>query len=330
MPVPKPAKTSPSAKSKPTGDPKTVGEVLDEMLAKAAGKAKKKKKIRKPKPAKAFRPAVITFIDILGFSDLVAKSDNPQTIRDILRRLASFAANAEESEHEVDETAAVVFSDSIIRVRFIDGRYRSGALFQEVLKLLHVQGEMLSDNVLLRGGLTVGMIHVEGQLAFGPGFIRAYQLESEFANYPRIVIGPEVFKALRASDRLVAEHHDLADEIHYQGRMLKRGDDGLWFIDYLYGIWGEMDEPENHPALVEQHRALIISRANAAPENSRVLQKYLWLAGYLNDVAERISRPDLKITRTEISALEALEDEPEWAKTYEGPIIGAVDVQGGD
>lgn len=330
MPVPKPAKKSSPAKSKPTGDPKTAGEILDQMLEKVAGKAKKKKKIRKLKPAKAYRPAVITFIDILGFSDLVAKSENPQRIRDILRRLASFAANTGDLEYETDETAAVVFSDSIIRVRFLDGRYRSGALFQEVLKLLHVQGEMLTDDVLLRGGLTVGMIHVEGQLAFGPGFIRAYQLESEFANYPRIVIGPEVFKALRESDQLVAAHHDLADEIHYQRRMLKRGDDGLWFIDYLHGIKGEMDDPEEHPALVEQHRALIISSANAAPANSRVLQKYLWLAGYLNDVAERLSRPDLKITQTEIPALEALGEEPEWAKTYDGPIIGVVDVQGDD
>lgn len=330
MTVSPPSKKSSTKKTDPTGVSKMMEEVYAGIIENAAKEAKKKKKkVVKAKPAKAYRPAVITFIDILGFSDLVAKSETPQKIRDTLRRLASFAANPGDAEYETDETAAVVFSDSIVRVRFLDGPYRSGALFQEVLKLLHIQGEMLTDDILLRGGLTVGKIHVEGQLAFGPGFIRAYKLESEFANYPRIVIGPEVFKALRESDQLVAEHHDLADEVHYQRQMLKRGDDGLWFIDYLHGMESEMDNPEEHPALIEQHRALIISSANSAPANSRVLQKHLWLAGYLNDVAERVSRPDLKITQSDIPALEALDEEPEWAQPYDGLVIGA-DIEGDD
>ena len=245
---------------------------------------------------------------------MVARSESPQQIRDILQRLASFAANKIDAEYETDETAAVVFSDSIVRVRFLDGKYRSGALFQEVLKLLHVQGEMLTDDVLLRGGLTVGLIHVEGQMAFGPGFIRAYKLESEFANYPRIVIGPEVFRTLRESNCLIAEHHDLEDEVHYQKGMLKRGEDGLWFIDYLHAMEGEMDDPEGHPAVVAQHRDLIIKSANAARPDSRVLQKHLWLARYLNDVARRLKRKDLLIRQVDIPALEELAEEPEWAR----------------
>jgi len=283
-----------------------------------ARKRKAKKAEQKSKPAPAYRLAIITFIDILGFGDLVAASDGPAKIRDILSRLASFAANKSDARDEIDDTAAVVFSDSIVRVRFLDGPYRSGALFQEVLKLLHVQGEMLADDVLLRGGLTVGLIHVEGQMAFGPGFIRAYRLESEFANYPRIVIGPEVFKTLRDGKILIASHHDLEDEVHYQRQMLKRGEDGLWFIDYLYGFEDELDEPGQHVKLAEQHRALVIKSANAAKPDSRVLQKHLWLARYVNDVAERLSRPELTITQKDIPALEELAEEPIWANPPNG------------
>lgn len=296
--------------------------------AKAKGTKAAKAKTGKTRPAAlAYRPAVITFIDILGFSDQVAKSEGlgPSQIRTILRRLANFAANSQDNDDEIEETTAIVFSDSIVRVRFIDGEDRSGALFHEVLKLLQVQGEMLADNVLLRGGLTVGLIHVEGQMAFGPGFIRAYQLESQFANHPRIIIGPEVFKALREDERLVADHHDLEDEIHYQRQMLQQGDDGFWFIDYLYGFQEEMDYPEEHVDLVAQHRAHIIDQAKAAPASSRVLQKYLWLARYLNNVVERLGHADLKITQADIPSLEELAEQPQWAQPYEGPPIGGAD-----
>lgn len=312
-----------------------IGELIAETYAQAAAagekalkKKRKKKPAKKPQPVPAYRLALITFLDILGFSDLVARSEGPAKIRNILTRLASFAAKKSDAEYEVDETAAVVFSDSIVRVRFLDGPYRSGALFQEVLKLMQVQGEMLADDVLLRGGLTVGLIHVEGQMAFGPGLIRAYKLESEFANYPRIVIGPEVFNALRASDMLVASHHDLEDEVHYQKKMLRRGEDGFWFIDYLFGFEDEMDDPDQHVALADQHRALIIKSAKAARPDSRVLQKHLWLARYVNDVAERLGRPELTITQADIPALEELAEEPAWARPYNGPKIGGEDFDG--
>ena len=268
-------------------------------------------------PVHTYRWALITFIDILGFSDLVARSEGPAKIRSILSRLASFAASKQDAQHEIDETAAVVFSDSIVRVRFLDGEYRTGALFQEVLKLLQVQGEMLADDVLLRGGITVGLIHVEGQMAFGPGLIRAYKLESEFANYPRIVVGPEVFRALREGKALIADHHDLEDEVHYQKKLLRRGEDGFWFIDYLFGFQEEMDDPGERVALAEQHRTLIIKSANAARADSRVLQKHLWLARYVNDVAERLNRPELVITQADIAALEDLAEEPDWANPPE-------------
>jgi hypothetical protein len=270
-------------------------------------------------PSSAYRPAVITFLDVLGFRDLVARSNGPTAIRRVLARLRSFAAGPDHldgapgEDDEVETTRSIAFSDSIVRIRFFDTEYPTGALFQEVLSLLHTQGELIADDVLLRGGVTVGPVFLDGDMAFGPGFIRAYDLESQFANYPRIVIGPEVFAALRSDLRLVADHHDLEDEVHYQRRLLRRGDDGFWFIDYLFGIRDEMDDPGGHAQLVAQHRAMIIAHANAAPANSRVLQKYLWLARYLNDVAERAGLDDLTIGQTDIPALEELADSPAWA-----------------
>lgn len=217
-------------------------------------------------------------------------------------------------------TRSIAFSDSIVRVRFFDTEYPTGALFHEVLSLLQAQGELVGDNVLLRGGVTVGLIHLEGDMAFGPGFIRAYDLESQFANYPRIVVGPEAFTALRGDPRLVADHHDLADEVFYQRELLRRGEDGFWFIDYLYGMRGEMDDPDQHPDLVAQHREFVIAGANTASPNSRVLQKFLWLARYVDDVAERAGYGHLRISQHDIPALEELAETPPWAVADGGAV----------
>jgi hypothetical protein len=298
-----------------TTKPKTPAQIAQSVKRRLAKAAAQKPK---PPPARPYRPAVVTFLDILGFRERVASSKDATEIRRILSRLRSFADvggsdEAFEAEKGFEVTRSIAFSDSIVRIRFFDTAYPSGALFHEVLSLLHVQAEMMGEDVLVRGGVTVGKVYLEGDMAFGPGFNRAYDLESQFANVPRIVIGPEAFTALRHEPKLVADDHTPAEDIAYIRKLLKRGDDGLWFIDYLQAMRSELDNPEIHPDLVAQHRALIIAGAKAAPDHSRVLQKYLWLANYLNDAVDRCGLPEtLRVTQADLPALEALEDRPPW------------------
>jgi hypothetical protein len=45
----------------------------------------------------------------------------------------------------------------------------------------------------IRGGLTVGsLIHIRNKIVFGPALNRAYELESRYANFPRIILDPNV------------------------------------------------------------------------------------------------------------------------------------------
>jgi hypothetical protein len=54
---------------------------------------------------------------------------------------------------------------------------------------------------------------------------------------------------------------------------------------YLAAMRGEMDYPELFPDYVAGHRAHIIEGATSASVRSRVFQKYLWLARYLDYVS---------------------------------------------
>lgn len=264
---------------------------------------------------KPYRPAVITFLDIMGFRERVESSTDATEIEHILSRLRDFAHNTEEPSDKFEHTRSVAFSDSIVRVRFYDTAYPGGALFQELLSLVHIQTEMMAKDILLRGGVTTGMIYFDGDLAFGPGFNRAYDLESQFANTPRVVVGPEAFVALREDKRLRAHGHSLAEDIHYIRKLIHRGDDGLWFIDYLKAMHDELDDPDLYPDLIAQHRALIIKGANSFKPGSRVFQKYLWLSSYLNDVVNRMGLPEkLVITEKDIATLDPMSEKPHWVQ----------------
>jgi hypothetical protein len=266
----------------------------------------------------AYRPAVVTFLDVLGFRERVASSRDATDIQRILSRLRSFSNNDAEEESlggdgEFEVTRSIAFSDSVVRIRFIDTPYPSGALFHEILGLVHMQAEMMASEVLLRGGVTVGNVYLEGDMAFGPAFNRAYDLESQFANVPRIVIGPEAFVELRNDNRLVSTDNTADHDIAYIRRMLKCGEDGLWFIDYLAAIRSELDDLAQYPDLISQNRSLILDNIRRVPAHSRVFQKYLWSAHYLNEVIDRCGLSSaLRLTQADIPALDALEDRPDW------------------
>lgn len=181
-----------------------------------------------------------------------------------------------QAERDAPGSALGCFCDAL-RFRTVS-EVASGALFLKsstwCADLVRAQTNLIAQGVLVRGGISHGEVHHDGGVVFSPAFVRAYDLESQFANFPRIVLGPELFQGLRSDPRMRAEHHDLEDEIHYQSQLLRRGDDGFWFIDYLFAARHELDEPAEYPDLLVAHRDLVIKQALPAPASSRVLQSF--------------------------------------------------------
>ena len=257
----------------------------------------------------AYREAVVTFLDILGFSDLV-QNRSAQEISDSVEQVRSFAGARTDGDEdfEIGRPRAVNFSDSVIRIRHFDDDYGIGVLFHEILAMVHAQADLANRGIFVRGGITVGRIHADARNVFGPAFVRAYELESTFANFPRIITDPEVFSILRHDSRLRA-HDDVADEIHYIRCIMRRGEDGLWFVDYLKSIRAEMDFPERYSDFLATHRAHVVEGAQNATSSLKILQKYLWLASYHNQICSETDQDhSLRITRYDIPNLETMDD----------------------
>jgi len=240
-----------------------------------------------------YRRSVVTFIDVLGFKDIVAKKSFDE-VRGIVRLMQRFAG-AEAGDPFAPEVIA--FSDSIIRVRpiheGINAEYSYGCVYWEILDLLHAQTELVNRGVLIRGGIALGDIHIEDGQVFGPGLIASYELESSYANFPRIVVSPELLRELDTNPALVNCDHAPADEKEYLAKILRRGEDGLHFIDYLRACRGELDDPDDYPPFLASHKQLILGES-AGASLSRTTAKYLWLANYHNSVVDELDGKGLK------------------------------------
>lgn len=252
-------------------------------------------KTAKNKKTASYRDCIVTFIDILGFRSIVSKSP-PKEIQEIVGLVQQLAGSGEEKiakkdgfdrDDDIPWTRTTFFSDSVVRVRPYDTKIHDGSLFHELLNLVHAQAELAHRGIFIRGGLTVGKLYLRDNVLFGPAMVQAYDLESKFANYPRIVIDPDVIDAFKTDARLRSDDNSSKEELKSVRKLLKRGDDGLYYVDYLYAFREEMDDYEEFPLFLTRVKNHIVSNANAAKENLSVLQKYLWAAKYLNNTAER-------------------------------------------
>jgi hypothetical protein len=230
-----------------------------------------------------YTKSLVSYFDILGFRKIVAEAPSPEYVANKLQALARFSS----PDNVIAETFGNTFtnfSDLVLRTVPVDPnpqlRGGEGLLYWELLDLVHVQAELIADGVLLRGSITFGDIFIDEKTVFGPGLIRAYELEDQVAIAPRVIVDPHIFTLLETYSAL--RGHDVEDEMQYLCRVLKKDSDGVWFIDYLRAFTTEADDQAAYLRFLKAHRQLILDRLPEFGRLSSVLAKYGWLVNYHN------------------------------------------------
>ncbi|NIJ22056.1 hypothetical protein FHS95_003767 [Sphingomonas naasensis] len=254
-----------------------------------------------------YKRSVATFVDILGFAEIVGdgEGNDAANVDDLLDALDKTAG---QPVGEVGaKTSVLTFSDSVIRSRPLDGESIYDALLAEVQDLATAQWTLLEAGVLIRGGTTVGDMVLDERRAFGPAFVRAYRLESGLANAPRIVIDPAVIEQVRGHLKAVPSRSTKRNLIEDLKSHLRLGDDGIWFIDYIKSV-SLMNEAAYVRDALGTMRAFIIDKAESLPPSSLILPKYLWLIRYHNQSVGRVfpSARELKIRSSDVPAADEL------------------------
>ncbi|GAB4212808.1 MAG: hypothetical protein OHK0013_35990 [Sandaracinaceae bacterium] len=176
------------------------------------------------------------------------------------------------------------------------------ALFYELLALVHMQGELAPQGVLIRGAITHGDVFTDGSTVFGPALVRAYELESGNAVYPRIIVDPELLQFFD-DGKFGPAHHDHSWESGHVQELLDRAEDGFWFVDYLRAFAGELDAPEKYPEYLADHAKCIAAAKASAGRNLSVAAKIHWLASYHDRVVAELDDDEVAAHGTTKAAL---------------------------
>lgn len=226
---------------------------------------------------KKYRERYVAFIDMLGFSEHIYKSIRDKelfkTIKNILTSKAMIADRAASSDIQ-----SYQFSDSII----ISAKNDQQGL-KEIIHSVHIICDnLLYYNILTRGGITKGNLYDNSKTVFGPGFLRAYHIEKDVAEYPRILIDHRIYREVK--------------EISYLKSHFRRDFDYLYHLDILrlgpfwYGNMSDVIVGYNKaPIIAINKEEWLISIKNLIEEellkqknNISIIKKYEWMARYFN------------------------------------------------
>ncbi len=188
--------------------------------------------------------SLVTYLDILGFKDLI-RTRSAGEISRIVRvvKEAVQPARFKTRLSAIPDDEYVNFSDlSLIATPLEKAPHNrpSSQLFSQVLHLVHAQSNLILDEaILIRGAVTIGeVVKSWGQL-FGPAVVRAYELERDYARYPRIIIDARIFEVLDGLPG--AWLNGKREDKRTLRRLLRKDRDGRLFVDYLRALQNELD-----------------------------------------------------------------------------------------
>lgn len=218
-----------------------------------------------------YEPRIVAFLDVLGFRSMTSlpSPTAEQKLALIDRNLSNVAQEVAEHSHHGTPFTAKLFSDCI-SLSSLNSDVGAAVVLESVA-VLSLRFAM--DGIFLRGGVAVGRHFENERMTFSEGLVRAYDLESHDALWPRTLVDRDV-KMLAAA--LVP--------------FLLRNDpkDSQTFVDYLEYCSYQQSLPGQHP--YDDHKRHIEAALSQHRNDPQRLEKYTWLAAYHNAKLHELSK----------------------------------------
>jgi hypothetical protein len=254
-----------------------------------------------------FKDCFLAYLDILGIKKSIIKiRKNPDKITDLIN-VYSFTnhipkkGNKDTSHSGNIEFRSWFFSDTIV----IMTEKNFDALPHLFLLVRYIHDRFIKEKFLLRGAIVLdSMYYGKNQnILLGKAIIKAYEIESKIAIYPRIVIEDSLYQCIKNGNYNFSNYP--LSESKKILEFIKRDFDGIYYFDVLNkDILRKKDEKleckddkfhiswsqdaQNDESIYEEIERLLNenlcdknknnSRNNRS--NKKILQKYNWLNSY--------------------------------------------------
>ncbi|MGB0455136.1 MAG: hypothetical protein ACPGJV_15610 [Bacteriovoracaceae bacterium] len=245
---------------------------------------KAKKKVAKKKVV--YEDHIVAFIDLLGFSKKIEKLNKKDSIKEIenLEWIMDKVVNPSRPS----KIKANYFSDCICLSEELpkkDSENYLDTVFYFLLDLIHIQGELIFQGVLVRGGVSIDRHYSSDRLIFSKGLLKSYFIESKKAFNPVIMLDDSVYeKIIKFHEKNPGGYFN---KNHYLSKVnsllslsieLPEGDHVLNYLSF----WREVDDPSYIIPYFKKHKGIIETSAKEFKNNKAVLLKYKWMASYHN------------------------------------------------
>jgi len=240
----------------------------------------------------------IAYLDILGYKENVLKeeknSDNAflNTIIECIEASEYFVNNSKKI-NEKAEIKMKIFTDNFF--------YCTKRDYLALLNIISIlQALFIHKNIFIRGALYYGKLYCDNNIIYGKGIMDAYEIESEIAVFPRVIIDDTFFHGALGIELGKYPNDATLEKImnvlktHYCIDF-----DYSKFIDYIGNIKLTLDSIPpgiinfEFDKLLSDHAKYI--KENLKTNNRRKKQKYQWCAIYHNDICVKYKYNDLKI-----------------------------------
>lgn len=250
--------------------------------------------IKKLSEPNQYISSYVAFLDMLGFKNVCSKKEvSCQEIKAIFDDIELIKLNFDKtlcnfiiSKDVSDKTSFTIMSDSVV----ISAPDNDDGLVFLLYLCSFIHNCLLENGIPLRGGIAKGDFYKLDNIMYGPALIEAYNLESEFAVYPRTIISDSIIAELKSrylfckktvpdylskysSEANYKSNHNSEIEIFIK-KSLK---DEKYFVDYFNPL--QQLANSKKPYRIEKITKVINN--GLTNTNDRIRKKYEWLNEYL-------------------------------------------------
>jgi hypothetical protein len=220
------------------------------------------------------------FVDILGFSALVASIDRDSGLFEQIRQILIGIREAPELQPSNPIYGADFRAQMISDAVCLSAKSNSSGLGVLCSSLTELNLKLLHRGYFMRGAVVKGLLYHDDQIAFGNALIRAYNIEQTIALYPRIILTREIVSDIR-------DFETLPYTSSFEN-LLRQSPDGPYHLDILgqelHAITILVDQRERNASELNKTAKLLQTRLDEAVDNPRHFEKVQWFASYWNDV----------------------------------------------
>jgi len=206
---------------------------------------------------------IIAYIDLLGSTEKIKNDTGDIFLNHIYSAYTTAFQMRDFSRYK--DLKVKIFSDNIVIALSTkntnDGRINACGILLEYLMFFQMNC-LLKGYILLNGCVSIGNLYIDETIVWGNGLLNAYSGELR-ANYPRIIIDPEVLN------------------LNVGHNILLRDFDGEYFIDYYLTLFSQFGNSPNIEILADIYN-FYKNEINANKNKSKIMQKLNWQIDYHN------------------------------------------------